>query len=249
MRLTHDVVMVGGGSVTGFGLSADFDAHVYLLDGGDAYALVDCGMGSERGMPQVLARIAGAGVDPAGVRALFLTHFHTDHAGGAARFRDRLGLEVAIGRAAQPALEQADHAATQFGPARDAGVFPADYEYPPCPVGDPLDDGDVRTVGRLTIRYIATPGHCAGHGSYLVTGGESAYLLAGDAVFAGGKLFLQATPDCDVAASIASLRRLAEEEFTALLPGHGPIALDGGRDHLDMALATVDQLRLPGSVF
>ena len=249
MRLTRDLVLVGGGSVTGFGLSADFDAHVYLLDGGDASALVDCGMGTERGMARVLARIGTAGVDPAGVRSLFLTHFHTDHAGGAARFRERLGLEVAIARGAQRALEQADHAATQFGPAQHAGVFPADYEYPPCPVDDPLNDGDVRTVGRLSVRHIATPGHCAGHGSYLVTGGEAPYLLAGDAVFAQGKLFLQATPDCDVAASIASLRRLAEEEFTALLPGHGPIVLDGGRDHLDMALAAVDQLRLPGSVF
>src|SRR5207237_2989227 len=112
---------------------------------------------------------------------------------------------------------------------------------------DPLDDGDVRSVGRLTVRHIATPGHCAGHGSYLVTGGEQPYLLAGDAVFAGGKLFLQATPDCNVAASIASLRRLAEEDFTALLPGHGPIALDGGRDHLDIALAAVDGLRLPAN--
>ncbi len=155
MRLTGDVVMVGGGSLTGFGLSSDFDAHVYLLDGGDALALVDCGMGTKRGMEQVLARVAGAGVDPAGIQFLFLTHFHTDHAGGAARYRERLALQVAIGRDAQPALESGDHRATAFAAARDAGVFPADYEYPPCPVDDPLDDGDVRTVGRLTVRYIA----------------------------------------------------------------------------------------------
>jgi len=241
--------MVGGGPLTGFGLSSDFDAHVYLLDGGDAVALVDCGMGTERGMERVLARVSNAGIDPAGIGSLFLTHFHTDHAGGAAYYRERLALQVAIGRDAQPALEGGDHRATAFAAARDAGVFPADYEYPPCPVDDPLDDGDVRTVGRLTVRYIATPGHCFAHGSYLVTGGEHAYLLAGDAVFAGGKLFLQATPDCDVAASIASLRRLGEEEFGALLPGHGAIALTGGRDHLGQALAAVDQLRLPGNVF
>jgi glyoxylase-like metal-dependent hydrolase (beta-lactamase superfamily II) len=249
VRLTSDVVMVGGGPVTGFGLSSDFDAHVYLLDGGDAHALVDCGMGTEAGMERVLARIDAAGIDPGGIGSLFLTHFHTDHAGGAARYRERLGLEVAIGRVARPALERGDHAATAFAAATDAGLFPAGYDYPPCPVADPLDDGDVRTVGRLTVRYLATPGHCLGHGSYLVTGGELPYLLAGDAVFAQGKLFLQATSDCDIAASIASLRRLDEEEFTALLPGHGAIALTGGRDHLGQALAAVDQLRLPGNVF
>jgi glyoxylase-like metal-dependent hydrolase (beta-lactamase superfamily II) len=243
------MVLVGGGTLTGFGLSCGFDAHVYLLDGGDGYALVDCGMGTEEGMERVLGRIAAAGIDPTAIASLYLTHFHTDHAGGAARYRERLGLQVAIGRHAQPALEVGDHQATAFAPAREAGMFPAGYEYPPCPVDDPLDDGDVRTVGRLTVRYIATPGHCLAHGSYLVTGGEQAYLIAGDAVFAGGKLFLQATADCDIAASIASLRRLADEQFEALLPGHGAIALTGGRDHLGQALAAVDQLQLPGNIF
>jgi glyoxylase-like metal-dependent hydrolase (beta-lactamase superfamily II) len=241
--------MVGGGPVTGFGLSSDFDAHMYLLDGGGAHALVDCGMGTDRGVERVLERIGSAGIERSQIHALFLTHFHTDHAGGAARYRERLGLEVAIARAARPALEAGDHTATHFAAAREAGMFPAEYEYPPCPVDDPLDDGDVRTVGRLTVRHISTPGHCLGHGSYIVTGGEQPYLLAGDSVFAQGKLFLQATRDCDIAASIATLRRLNEEEFTSLLPGHGPIALTDGRDHLRQALAAVDQLRLPGNVF
>ena len=142
--------MVGGGSFTGFGLSSDFDAHVYLLDGGDgACALVDCGMGSAAGMARVLARIEAAGVDPGSIETLLLTHFHTDHAGGAARYRERLGAAVAIGRDAAAALEAGDHTATQFAPAQAAGIFPADYTYPPCPVDDPLADGDVRSVGRL----------------------------------------------------------------------------------------------------
>jgi glyoxylase-like metal-dependent hydrolase (beta-lactamase superfamily II) len=137
---------------------------------------------------------------------------------------------------------------TQFEVARAAGVFPAGYEFAACPVDDPLTDGDVRAVGHLNVRYIATPGHCGGHGSYLVTGGERTYLFAGDAVFAQGRLFLQATPDCDLKASLDSVRRLGALEFTALLPGHGAIALDGGRDHVRAAVSVIDRLGVPQNI-
>ena len=248
MRLTADLALVGGGSMTGFGLSSDLDAHVYLLDGGSEYALVDCGMGTELGVERVLSRIESVGVEPAAIDRLLLTHYHTDHAGGAARYRERLSLAVSIGSDARRALEQPDHALTQFEAGRAVGAFPDGYDYPPCPVDDALGDGDIRTVGRLSVHFLSTPGHCTGHGSYLVTGGERAYLLAGDAVFALGKLFLQAIPDCDLGASLDSVRRIAELEFDALLPGHGAIALDGGRDHVRAALATIDRLAVPQNI-
>lgn len=248
MRLTPDVALVGGGSMTGFGLSSDFDAHVYLLDGGGEYALVDCGMGRPTGIERVLGRIAYVGVDPTAIDRLLLTHYHTDHAGGASVYRERLGLRVSIGADVRDALEGPDHEATQFAAASAAGFFPPDYVYAACPVDDPLVDGDVRTVGRLSVRYLATPGHCAGHGSYLVTGGERAYLLAGDAVFALGRLFLQGIPDCDLAASLASVRRLATLEFDALLPGHGAVALNEGRSHVDAAVAVIDRLGVPTNI-
>jgi glyoxylase-like metal-dependent hydrolase (beta-lactamase superfamily II) len=245
IRLTGDIALVGGGTHTGFGISGDFDAHVYLLDGGDEAALIDCGMGTAAGIERLLANIASAGVAPDRVRRLLLTHYHTDHAGGARRYRERLGLRVGIGADAADALESADHTATQFGPARDAGVFPADYDYPACPVDDRLADGQEIAVGRLTVRYLATAGHCRGHGCYLVRGPAGTALLSGDAVFHGGRLLLQSIPDCDLGASVASLRRLAAESFQALLPGHGAIALQGGPEHVAAALAAVDRLALP----
>ena len=245
MRLTRDVALVGGGSMTGFGLSDAFDSHVYLLDGGDEAALIDCGMGTPAGLAAVREQISGAGVDIARVRRLFLTHYHTDHAGGARTYRDALGLSVAIGRDARPALEHADHDATSFTSASAAGFFPAGYEYPACPVDEPLDDGQEIRVGRLTVRFVATAGHCAGHGAYLVTGGERAYLFSGDAVFAMGRILLQAIPDCDLGASLASIRRMNALEFDALLPGHGPIALTGGHGHVAAAVATIDRLAVP----
>ena len=249
MRLTSDVLLVGGGTLTGFGVSADFDAHAYLLDGGGGeLALIDCGMGTPAGMERVLGNIAAAGLDPERVSTLFLTHYHTDHAGGAARYRERLGLRVAISAEAAPALESADHEATSFRAARELGIFPADFAYDACPVDDRRADGDTRRVGRLSVHFVATPGHSAGHGSYFVTGGERAYLFAGDAVFAGGKIFLQATADCDLQASLESIRRLAALEFDALLPGHGPVALSDGHAHIEIAKAALDRLAVPGSL-
>lgn len=248
MRLTADVHLVGGGTLTGFGISADFDAHCYLLDGGDEQVLVDCGMGTETGFGRVTSNIRGAGFDPPAITRLFLTHYHTDHAGGASTYREELDLSVATGSETGQALETGDHEATAFNAAKAADIFPEDYSYEPCPVDDLLTDGDERSVGRLTLTYLDTPGHCGGHGSYLVTGGEQTYLLAGDAVFAWGKLFLQAIDDCDLQASLASVQKLAEREFDSLLPGHGAIALLDGKAHVDMAKAAIDRLAVPASI-
>jgi hydroxyacylglutathione hydrolase len=146
MRLTGDVVLVGGGSYTGFGISADFDAHCYLVEGGGELALVDCGTGTEAAMERLLANVA-AGLDRDRISRL-LTHFHTDHAGGAACYRERLGLSVAISADAAAALEAADHEATSLAPGQRAGLFPADFDYPPCPVAARLEDGDEHRVER-----------------------------------------------------------------------------------------------------
>jgi glyoxylase-like metal-dependent hydrolase (beta-lactamase superfamily II) len=245
MRLTGDVHLVGGGAFTGFGLSADFDAHVYLLDGGTDVALVDCGMGTEVGMARVLENVRAAGIDPARISRLLLTHYHTDHASGASRYRDALGLRVAFSAAERASLEGPDHARTSFAAAQEAGIFPADFTYPACPVDEPLRHGDELDVGRLRVRYLETPGHSAGHGSYLVSGGEGTHLLAGDAIFAGGKLFLQATDDCDLRQSLDSVLQLAELDFDTLLPGHGAVVLSDGRSHVQAAATQIRALAVP----
>ena len=134
MRITPDVALVGGGSFTGFGLSADFDAHVYLLDGGDELALVDCGMGTELGRERVLERMPHGRLRPRRRAAPAADPLpHGSRRGRRRRYREELGLRVAIGADVQAALEGPDHEATQFGPAQRAGIFPADYEYRACP--------------------------------------------------------------------------------------------------------------------
>jgi len=245
IRLTPSIALVSGGTHTGFGLTSDFDAHGYLLDGGDELALVDPGMGTAAGMQRLLANLASLGVDPSRVRRILLTHVHTDHAAGAARYREHFRARVAIGAASAPALAAADDAATQLAAAQRAGIFAADVTFPACPVDDPLDDGDELRIGDLTVRALATPGHCAGHTSYLVTGASGSALLSGDALFHGGRVLVQAIPDCDVRAMADTIRRLAALRFDALLPGHGALALTGGSEHAGLALAGVERLAMP----
>ncbi|MCC6705581.1 MAG: MBL fold metallo-hydrolase, partial [Thermomicrobiales bacterium] len=83
MRLTQDIAMVGGGD-NGFNLSAPADGNIYLIDGGDEFALVDAGMGSVLSDTElILGNIRAAGVDPLKIGKLLLTHYNGDHAGGA----------------------------------------------------------------------------------------------------------------------------------------------------------------------
>jgi hypothetical protein len=66
---------------------------------------------------------------------------------------------------------------------------------------------------------------------------------------AGGKLALQSIWDCSVTETIASVERLAEHEFDALLPGHFVFTMDGTRRHVDAALEVIARLGCPESFF
>src|SRR5690606_17374115 len=93
MRLTPDVCLVGGGGF-GFGRTSPGDGHVYLLGCGAALILSDAGIGGVAGDPAlILQEIRRDGYDPARISHLFLTHYHTDHMGGAAQMRELLGCE------------------------------------------------------------------------------------------------------------------------------------------------------------
>ena len=84
MQLTERVYLVGSGSV-GFSITHSSDCHIYLIDGGDELALIDAGTGL--GKDEILELIEAHGFSLDDVRYLFLTHYHADHAGGAAGYQ------------------------------------------------------------------------------------------------------------------------------------------------------------------
>jgi glyoxylase-like metal-dependent hydrolase (beta-lactamase superfamily II) len=248
VRLTDEVFLVGGGPSFASGLSNDPDCHVYLINGSSELALVDCGAAEGDSLERITAAIRKEGLALDRLRYLLITHAHIDHVGGAAGFRERLGLEVLAAPGAAAALRSGDERATSLDVAKQAGFYRADYHLAPCAVDRELADGDRVRVGELTLDVYETPGHADPHLSFLLHGRQRRYLFAGDAVFHGGGTLLQHTHDCSIQASGASIARLAQLEFDALLPGHKAITLSGGKRHVELAAGAFFQQLLPKSM-
>lgn len=91
-----------------------------------------------------------------------------------------------------------------------------------------LDDGEVVRAGERVLRALYTPGHRFDHLCFLLE--DARILFAGDVVAGSGTVVI-APPEGDLAAYLASLRRLMTLDLTQILPGHGP-AIDAPREKL-----------------
>lgn len=245
MRISDEVYLVGGGVANAFGLSDDPDCHVYLVNGGEEMALIDCGMAAGDSLERILSNVRAEGLNPGKITQIIATHYHMDHTGGAARFRDRLGVEVVAPAGAAHALRTGDERAVALDVAKAAGFYDLDYRFEPVEVAREVREGDRVQVGSLELEVYETPGHCDGHASYLMPGMERRYLFAGDAVFSGGRVVLQNIHDCSIQQSAASIAKLAGLQFDALLPGHAAICLDGGMRHVALAHQACQSLFVP----
>lgn len=245
MRLTQDVLLVGGGDF-GFNLSHSLDCHIYLIDGGDEVALVDTGIGGVHGETETVLRlIKSDGIDTGRISKILLTHYHGDHAGGAADFVRALGAGVHGSPLTANALSKGDEEAISLAFAKQAGFYPADYVYEATPCTPSLQEGVSFNVGRLKVTPFDTPGHCRGHVSLLVEGGDRTYLIGGDLVFYGGTIIAQNIHDCFIQEYSDSVLKMASVDFDALLPGHLSISLRNGKRHMDLAAKQFSKLMIP----
>lgn len=243
MRLIDRVHLVGSGSF-GFDLTDPYDCHVYLLDGKSELALVDVGAGM--GAEAILENVKADGFDPRRIRYLILTHAHGDHAGGATRMRGLIGEPaVCVSRDRAQALREADESAVSLDVAKTVGIYPPTYTLEPCEVDVELVHGETLTVGDLNLGVLDTPGHADGHVSLLLDHAGQRSLFAGDVIFFGGKILLQAIHDCRLDAQIRSLRSLRELHIDALLPGHLTLSLGDGQRHIERANEVLDRLLIP----
>ncbi len=201
--------------------------NAFMLEDEDGLTLIDAGLrGNERRIWKAIARIARK---PSNVRHVLVTHHHADHVGSLAAIKDAGGAEtyvhpldapIVAGEKPRPAANRASVTGRLLGriimrlPANKPAPVPADHE---------INDGDELPIGG-GVRVIHTPGHTAGHVSFLVEG-HGGILFAGDAaanMFSRiGKPLLMFTEDMDEAKQ--SMRKLAEMEFDTACFGHGKV--------------------------
>lgn len=147
-RIVPGIWLVGGP-----GISLEEDAAAFVIDFTGELVMVDCGAGQSLG--GILCRIAEAGLDPAALSTLVLTHGHIDHIGAAGELRRRTGCRIVAHDLDAGAIETGD-------PVRTAADWYG-IDLPPTPLDLRLQGGEGTIAFRgETLHWLHTPGHTPG---------------------------------------------------------------------------------------
>lgn len=182
-----------------------------FLIGTERVCVLDPGPDDPAHLAALMAAIDGRKVD-----AIVLTHTHTDHSALAKRLKTTTGAPIWSGgphRLSRPAR------LFEINPVQGS----SDWGLVPDRV---LADGESIDAGGVALKVLATPGHCANHLSFGVTG--TPYMFTGDHVM-GWSSTLVAVPDGSMEDYLASIIKTTEAPFGHYLPAHGGEIADGPR--------------------
>lgn len=198
----------------GLRVIADGFSGVVMIPVGDSdVALVDAG--NDENGEAIKNELSRRQLTPDAVTAILLTHGHPDHIGAVKAFPR---AEVMALQAEVPLIE---------GMAGARGPLPRMFPVSPTGVSvtRTLTDGEVVTVGNVSIRVYAVPGHTAGSAAYLANGvlmvGDSADIASDGSLLGAPWLFSDSQSE-----NRASLTRLEQRlavdgtTVTAIVPSH-----------------------------
>jgi N-acyl homoserine lactone hydrolase len=170
-------------------------------------------------------QIRALGFDPADVRWVVLSHFHTDHAGGIAHFPD-----------SEIIASKVDYEYSRGFLGQLRGLLP--QRWPDWFAPRLIDSGD-RAFGPFAstttltaagdVHLLPTPGHTPGHLSVALEDGDTVFFFAADASYTE-QLMLDGVPDgvspdpAVARATLARIQELARSRPTVYLPTHDPDA-------------------------
>jgi glyoxylase-like metal-dependent hydrolase (beta-lactamase superfamily II) len=208
-------------------------ANVWWLRGRDRDLVVDTGLG----VGSLRTEIPGiVEADP----AVVVTHGHLDHSGGAHEFDavlahpgDRLQdpLPGSLHRAALldellpgGAPPEDDNPPLLVDALPHTSYDPAAYRLRPPVAVHPVADGDIADLGGRSFAVVHLPGHSPG--TICLYEESTGTLFSGDCVY--DDVLFDELVGSDVAAYVASMKRLLELDVQVVHPGHGD-SFDGDR--------------------
>jgi glyoxylase-like metal-dependent hydrolase (beta-lactamase superfamily II) len=157
------------------GMVYPFDAISILVDQGDHLFLIDSGSGLPGVYEQIATSIIYLGLASKPVKKVYNTHCHINNAGGDYLFHKLNSSTISAHKEDAEAIMKGDQSLTDS--QRYKTVFH------PVPVGHILNGSEgVLEKGKVTLKYIHTPGHTPGSTSYIIEDPARIIAVIGDAL-------------------------------------------------------------------
>jgi glyoxylase-like metal-dependent hydrolase (beta-lactamase superfamily II) len=240
MKILEDIYLVGSGQ---FAISTALDCHIYLIRDGSEYVLIDTGAGKFKSdTDAVINNIQKEGISTDSKFSVFLTHAHSDHAGGGMFLKEKLDCTIHANELTAGFVNRGREEELGLDYAKRSGFYGDDYKFHTYKVDKIVKDGETLKIGKLKIRCILTPGHSTDSMCYLIQKNGKKMLFTGDVVNHGGKFIILNCSGFSLEDYRENIRKLKGLSVDMLFPGHGVFTLSNGQSHVDMLVNAFDKL-------
>lgn len=170
--------MLGGKEV------ADTAINTFLVRMPDKLVLVDTGTGGDGKGPtgHMMERLQAAGVDPAKIDLILITHFHYDHTGGLIKPDGSRAFPNAVVRAARAEHEAWLGENAKVPDMMKERVAALKAALAPYQAADAYRTFDAKDDLGKGIRAMSSVGHTGGHTSYAFNLGKKEVWVVGDLI-------------------------------------------------------------------
>lgn len=238
MKITDRVYWVGSGAV---GLSNEGDCHVYVIEGDESLAMIDCGLSVNPA--KILDNMAHDGLAIDKLTYCLLTHAHNDHA-SACNHLKALGVKIGGSELTGTILKTG---AIDFYQLNSSRNWLTSWENMPLSDLDIiLADKQQLSLGDVTLTAIYTPGHSIDSVCYLAEMPDGRReLFSGDTVFYKGFISVLSPPLNDLQNYPKGLSALSGLQIDGLFPSHLMWVLKNGQQFIDIANNSFRDYKMP----